>query len=60
MTPPYNHLGIRTCENGWEVSPRDGNYRAGDCTVLGIYVFETWDSLTEWLGENLEDPADSA
>lgn len=45
------YVQVRVCNNGWEVSEA----RMGDVTYTQVWVFETWDSLTEWLAENLED-----
>lgn len=53
-TPPFSCLQIRTCENGWEVTPKTGY----SDSVAEVFVFETWESLTDWMSDNLLDKTD--
>ena len=52
----YGEISIKTVENGWAVYPgawQQGSYRPEP------YVFESWDTLTGWLADNLADPKNS-
>jgi hypothetical protein len=52
--PMKTHVQIQSVNNGYilTVGGRHNDFH----TTRDEYVFETFDSLTKWLAENLEDP----
>ncbi len=49
------HIRIMAVSNGYIVS--EGGDKYGNCGVMNEeHVFETFDNLTKWLSQNLEDP----
>jgi len=52
----FIEVNVKTVENGWEIYP--GTWQQGSCRPEP-YVFESWETLTDWLGENLSEPINS-
>lgn len=49
-------IGITAVSNGYIVDSLPDNYRDGMATARGdTYVFESMESLTEWIKENMEN-----
>lgn len=53
----YSFVRIRAVDNGWEVFPSLNFSPGTDHFTSECYVFEKWNTLMEWLADNIENNA---